>query len=553
MSLKDFQQLPLGFKTKFIFITGGVFSSLGKGILAASIGCILTDIGYNVAIQKWDPYLNIDPGTMSPYQHGEVFVTNDGSETDLDLGNYERFLRKEVNSFSSVTAGRIYNEVLTRERQGVCLGKTIQVIPDLTNRIQEKLFELVRQTNPDFVIVEVGGTVGDVESIPFLETIRQILGNNNFKNSCLVIHCAPLIYLKNTNEYKTKPLQHSIRTLGNFGIIANLLVIRSDKQIYADIIDKISFMCNVEKDHIFKNPDLENIYFLPEILFKQKIHKVILQHFNLTISENANIDKWLKFTNMIKLPHSQTIKVALVGKYTQLHDAYASVIESLKLAGYDLNLTVEIIWIDARTIKDNELIYQLEKCHGLLVPGGFGIDGTDAMIIAIKYAREHKMPFLGLCLGMQLACIEFAKNCLQLLDANTGEFASEFKSNNLIFHLLKKGEENFGGTLRLGNQKVTIKPNTKAAKIYNNDSILRRHRHRYEFNNKYVKQFEDHGFIFSGFCLEDHVHRQELFELKDHPFFMGCQYHPEFESKPLRSEGLFLEFLRAIKSLNEAL
>lgn len=535
-------------ETKFIFITGGVFSSLGKGVVAASIGCILTDLGYNVVNQKWDPYLNVDPGTMSPYQHGEVFVTVDGFETDLDLGNYERFLRKEVSNLSSVTAGKVYNELIVNERRGAYLGKTIQVIPDLTNIIKKKLWDLVNKTHAEFVIVEVGGTVGDIESIPFLEVIRQLIGEQSITKNVLVIHCAPLIFLKNTNEYKTKPLQHSIRTLSSCGIIADLLVVRSDAAINSSLITKISFMCNVNEKNIFKNPDLSSTYFLPEILFDQKIHHAIFRHFGLSNERKTNIDSWRKFTAMIKKPKQGVIKVGLVGKYTLLRDAYISIVESLKIASYELNLDVQINWIDARSVSKKSLYEQLDCCDGILVPGGFGNDGTKFMLLAIEYARIQKKPFLGICLGMQLACIEFTRNVLKLADANTSEFATNKKSNNLIFSTIDHADS-FGGTLRLGDWKVMIKANTRAYDIYKQKIIFRRHRHRYAFNDSYTKLFEDQGFIFSGQCISKTNKFKELFELNNHPFFMGCQYHPEFSSKPLKCEPLFREFLRAIFSV----
>ena len=538
--------MELNRKTKFIFVTGGVFSSLGKGLSAASVGSILTQLGLNVSAIKLDPYLNVDPGTMSPYQHGEVFVTKDGAETDLDLGHYERLLNKELTRGSSITAGTIYNRVIQNERQGKYLGKTIQVVPHVTDEIKKSVYCLANEINADVILIEIGGTVGDIESLPFIEAMRQIRWELPQENT-LVIHTVPVIELQTTNEMKTKPLQHSTHHLRNLGITPDFLFVRSKSSLPIEIKTKIAAMCSIRIEHIFSCIDVSNLYLLPEHLYEQKVHEEISKILNLKYQTCHLSEKWLSFTNSIVAKKTSLIKIALVGKYTEFKDAYMSLHESLKIASYHQNVDLHIEWINSVKINKKEMIEILKTVDGLVIPGGFDKRGIDGKLMAIKYARENNLPFLGICLGMQLACIEFARNVLKLESANSTEFDKTTPDN--IFDLITKTKVDVGGSLRLGNYSCSIKPNTLAAKLYQSDKVIRRHRHRYEFNNTYLKKFEQAGFQFSGFYSEKNL--QEIIEIPNHPFFIACQYHPEFNSNPYCPEPLFVGLIESAKKYHQ--
>ncbi|WP_036499452.1 CTP synthase [[Mycoplasma] testudinis] len=530
-------------KTKFIFMTGGVFSSLGKGLSAASVGSILSQLGLDVRALKLDPYLNVDPGTMSPYQHGEVFVTGDGAETDLDLGHYERFLNKELSKGSSITAGKIYNQVIQNERKGKYLGKTIQVVPHVTNQIKECIYNLANETNADVILIEIGGTVGDIESLPFLEAMRQICWELPRGNT-LAIHAVPVIELQTTNEVKTKPLQHSTQQLRNLGITPDFLFVRSKLPLSPEIKNKIASMCSIYIDHIFSCVDVSNVYLLPEFLYDQKVHVEIAKLMDLKFTRKQLSKEWLTFTKSIKATKKQKVKIALVGKYTELKDAYMSLYESLKIASYYQNVDLYVEWVNSSKVKPDELIKILKNMDGLVVPGGFDKRGIEGKLQAIEYARTHDLPFLGICLGMQLACVEFARNVLKLQDANSTEFDKNAKAN--IIDLITKRKVDVGGTLRLGNYHCSIKPNTLASRLYESKSVTRRHRHRYEFNNDYIKAFEKAGFVFSGTFVKNDL--QEIIEIPKHSFFIGCQYHPEFNSTPYTPEPLFMGLIESAKA-----
>lgn len=532
-------------KTKILIVTGGVFSSLGKGISSSSIGAMLKAIGYDVMIMKFDPYLNVDAGTMSPEQHGEVFVTHDGNETDLDIGNYERFLNINLPKESNVTAGKIYYEILKKERNGNFLGSTIQVVPHITTEIANKIINLSNKYESDFLIVEVGGTVGDIESIPFLEASRQL--HSKYKNSVLFIHIVPLINMLTLSEEKTKPIQHSIKELMSLGIFPNLLFVRSKNDLDEKVKQKISLTTGVDITDIFSLANLKNIYYLPEILKKQGVHIKILKHFNMKPSRYNDNKKWINFIDLIESKKEYKTKIAIIGKYTKDLDAYLSVITSLKLAAFYEKSEIKIDLIDSNKIT-KENLFNLKNYDGILVPGGFGNRGIEGKILAIQFARENNIPLLGICLGMQLACIEFARNVLNLSDANSYEF--DDKTKNPILKILdgKDKNKNLGGTLRLGNSECEIKKDTKAYDCYKSTKIVERHRHRYEFNLDYKNAFESFGFVFSGVhsTYKDLV---EIIEIKDHKFFIGCQFHPEFTTKTLSVNPLFLSFLNASKKL----
>ncbi|MGA0448007.1 MAG: CTP synthase [Candidatus Phytoplasma pyri] len=527
--------------TKFIFITGGVISSLGKGITAASIGQILKNRGLKIFIQKFDPYINIDPGTMSPYQHGEVFVTNDGSETDLDLGHYERFLDENLSKESSITTGKIYKEIINKERKGLFLGNTVQVIPHITDEIKKRLFIAAKFSKADILIVEVGGTVGDIESLPFLEAIRQMRYDCGY-NNVLYIHNTLIPYLPSINEIKTKPTQHSIKELRSLGIQAQILVLRSHCSISENIKKKISSLCDVKKEAIFESLDVNILYQMIINLSNQGIDNFILKHFQLEKKIlSLDLSCWKKLISRIE-NLKKNINIGLVGKYVQLHDAYLSIVEALKHAGYFYDVNINIKWIDAENINKKNVQIILEKCDGILVPGGFGSRATNGKLIAIKYARENNIPFFGICLGMQLAVIEYARNVLNLKNADSTEI-NEKTSEPVIKP--KIDSLNLGGTLRLGLYKCNLKLNSKIFNIYQNEIIYERHRHRYEMNSKYIKLFEkNENFIISGFYNKENL--PEIIELKNHIWFIGVQFHPEFLSRPLRPHPLFKNFIQTI-------
>ena len=528
--------------TKYVFVTGGVVSGLGKGITASSLALLLKSRGYKVFMQKFDPYINVDPGTMNPIQHGEVFVTYDGCETDLDLGHYERFIDEELNYTSNITNGKIFKSVIEKERRGDYLGATVQMVPHVTNEIKNKVYEAGTVTGADIVITEIGGTVGDIESQSMIEALRQIQYEKGTENTFFV-HCTLIPYIYGSNELKTKPTQNSVRDLRNMGIRPDALVCRAPFETGENIKKKLSLFCSVQVENVIDSIDVKNIYEIPINYHKQGFDEIVLKQFNLPIKK-ANLKYWedlIKTVDNLK----NEIEIALVGKYVELHDAYISVAEALKHAGYKYNTKVNINWIDSEDLEsDNVNLKEIFKnSKGILVPGGFGTRGTDGKIKAINYARTNKIPFLGICLGMQLAVIEFAQNVLKLEDATSTEFDPMCKNPVIDLMADQKAVSNMGGTLRLGNYECTLVPNTLASKIYKEDKILERHRHRYEFNNKYKEQLEAKGMVFSG--INEANNLVEIIELKDHPHFIASQFHPEFKSRPTRPHPLFDSFIKA--------
>ena len=528
--------------TKYVFVTGGVVSGLGKGITASSLALLLKARGYKVFMQKFDPYINVDPGTMNPIQHGEVFVTYDGCETDLDLGHYERFIDEELNYTSNITNGKIFKSVIEKERRGDYLGATVQMVPHVTNEIKNKVYEAGTVTGADIVITEIGGTVGDIESQSMIEALRQIQYEKGTENTFFV-HCTLIPYIYGSNELKTKPTQNSVRDLRNMGIRPDALVCRAPFETGEHIKKKLSLFCSVPEENVIDSIDVKNIYEIPTNYHKQGFDEIVLKQFNLPIKK-ANLKYWedlIKTVDNLK----NEIEIALVGKYVELHDAYISVAEALKHAGYKYNTKVNINWVDSETLEgDNVNLKEVFKnSKGILVPGGFGTRGTNGKIKAINYARTNKIPFLGICLGMQLAVIEFAQNVLKLEDATSTEFDPVCKNPVIDLMADQKAVSNMGGTLRLGNYECTLVPNTLASKIYKTDKILERHRHRYEFNNKYKNQLEEKGMIFSG--INEANNLVEIIELKDHPHFIASQFHPEFKSRPTRPHPLFDSFIKA--------
>ena len=528
--------------TKYVFVTGGVVSGLGKGITASSLALLLKSRGYKVFMQKFDPYINVDPGTMNPIQHGEVFVTYDGCETDLDLGHYERFIDEELNYTSNITSGKIYSSVIEKERRGDYLGATVQMVPHVTNEIKNKVYEAGNVTGADIVITEIGGTVGDIESQSMIEALRQIQYEKGTENTFFV-HCTLIPYIYGSNELKTKPTQNSVRDLRNMGIRPDALVCRAPFETGENIKKKLSLFCSVPTENVIDSVDVKNIYEIPINYYKQKFDEIVLKQFNLPIKK-ANLKYWedlIKTVDNLK----NEVEIALVGKYVELHDAYISVAEALKHAGYKYNTKININWIDSEDLEsDNVNLKEVFKnSKGILVPGGFGTRGTNGKIKAINYARTNKIPFLGICLGMQLAVIEFAQNVLKLEDATSTEFDPTCKNPVIDLMADQKSVSNMGGTLRLGNYECTLVPNTLASKIYKSDKILERHRHRYEFNNKYKEQLEAKGMVFSG--INEANNLVEIIELKDHPHFIASQFHPEFKSRPTRPHPLFDSFIKA--------
>ncbi|BAD04696.1 MAG: CTP synthase [Candidatus Phytoplasma asteris] len=526
-------------KTKFIFITGGVVSSLGKGITAASIGQILKNRGLKVSIQKLDPYINIDPGTMSPYQHGEVFVTDDGAETDLDLGHYERFLDENMSKKSNVTAGQIYQSVINKEREGKYLGKTVQVIPHITEEIKQKLIDVALFHKSDVVIVEIGGTVGDIESSPFLEAIRQVRFDFGYHN-VLYLHTTLVPYLKKAQEIKTKPTQHSVKELRALGIQPQILVLRSEVPINPETKNKIAALCDINPQAIFEALDVDILYQMILNLHHQGIDDFILQHFKLTNFSNADLQSWKQLITRIQNLEKKVV-IALVGKYIVLHDAYLSIIEALKHASYQYNCKLEIKWIDAEKVTPDNISSLLEDYDGILVPYGFGNRAIEGKILAINYARTNNIPFFGICLGMQLAVIEYARNVLHLQGANSLEVDEKTPHPVITKKIV---DSNLGGTLRLGSYPCHLKANTKSKAIYNQEIIYERHRHRFEMNPHYVALFEkNNDFVVSGINQEQKL--CEIVELKSHPWFIAVQFHPEFLSRPLKPHPLFKGFVEA--------
>lgn len=526
--------------TKYIFVTGGVVSSLGKGITAASLGRLLKNRGLTVTIQKFDPYINVDPGTMSPYQHGEVFVTDDGAETDLDLGHYERFVDINVTKFNNITTGKIYSTVLQKERRGDYLGGTVQVIPHITNEIKDRVFRAGQETNVDVVITEIGGTVGDIESLPFLEAIRQIKSDVG-RDNVMYIHCTLVPYIKAAGELKTKPTQHSVKELRSLGIQPNIIVLRTEMPMSEDMKDKIALFCDIEAKAVIECPDADTLYSIPLTLQEQHMDQIVLEHLKIQAPE-ADMTEWnalvKKVTNLSKMT-----TIALVGKYVELQDAYISVVEALKHAGYQFDADIDIRWINSEEVNEDNVKGILGEVDGILVPGGFGDRGIEGKILAIQFARENNIPFFGICLGMQLASIEFARNVLGYKDAHSAEI--EPNTAHPIIDLLpeQKDVEDLGGTLRLGLYPCKLTEGTKAFAAYDDEVIYERHRHRYEFNNHYRQEMEAAGFIFSGTSPDGRL--VEIIELKNHPWFLASQFHPEFTSRPTRPQPLFRDFVEA--------
>lgn len=525
--------------TKFIFVTGGVVSGLGKGITAASIGRLLKSRGLKVAAQKFDPYINVDPGTMSPYQHGEVFVTEDGLEADLDLGHYERFIDENLNKYSNRTAGKIYSTVLAKERKGEYLGETVQVIPHITNEIKNCVYSLAKTTEADVVITEIGGTVGDIESLPFLEAIRQISMEEG-RDNCLFVHVTLIPYISSSKEYKSKPTQHSVKQLQSLGITPTIIVARCDVKISDEIKDKIALFCNVKKDCVIENITLPILYQAPIMFEESNLSKIICRELKIKCGKQ-DLSEWNKMLKRAQnLKH--TVKVALVGKYVKLHDAYLSVVESLKHGGYENNTDIVIDWIDSEKLNNGNTESILCEADGIIIPGGFGHRGIEGKIFAVKYARENNIPFFGLCLGMHIACIEFARNVLNLKDADSGEFNPHTKHPIIDLMPNQKGVE-MGGTMRLGGYPCHIMDNTIMKRAYNKDVIVERHRHRYEFNNNYREQIEKGGMKISGLSPDGEL--VESVELPQNDFFVGVQFHPEFKSRPNFAHPLFKHFIEA--------
>ena len=524
--------------TKYIFITGGVVSSLGKGIVAASLGVLLKSKGMKVTIQKFDPYLNLDPGTMSPYQHGEVFVTEDGCETDLDLGHYERFIDLSLSRLNNVTSGMIFWEVLTKERRGDYLGNTVQIIPHVTNEIKGRIFK----EDFDVVITEIGGTVGDIESQPFLEAIRQF--QNERRADCAHVHLTLIPYLGHSGEFKTKPTQHSVKELRGLGIHPDVIVCRTMHALSFEIKQKIALFCDVPPECVISAQDADSIYEVPLMLEQERLDEVVVSRLGLPIRP-SQLQEWKSFVDTIKKQDIPSVKIALVGKYTSLSDSYLSVVEALKHAAAANECQVDIHWVEAEKIEEDGAQKHLSGVVGILIPGGFGNRGIEGKILAAQYARENNIPYLGLCLGMHIAAIEFARHVLKLPEAHSTEFNGQTADPVIDILADQRHIKKKGGTMRLGAYPCHVRPNTLLHKAYGTSEISERHRHRYEFNNAYRKQFESHGMIISGTAPDDSL--VEVIELKRNIFHLGCQYHPEFKSRPYKSHPLFKEFVRAAR------
>ncbi len=526
--------------TKYIFVTGGVVSGLGKGITAASLGRLLKARGLKVAAQKLDPYINVDPGTMSPYQHGEVFVTEDGAETDLDLGHYERFIDENLNKFSNLTTGKVYWNVLNKERRGEYLGQTVQVIPHITNEIKAFIYNVGKKTDADVVITEIGGTTGDIESQPFLEAIRQV-GLEVGKENALYIHVTLVPFLSGSDEHKSKPTQHSVKELQGMGIHPDIIVLRCDRPLEESIFKKIAMFCNVKPDCVLENRTVPVLYEAPVMLEKGRFSDIVCRELGIEAPE-PDLRDWNEMLENIRGMH-RTVTVGLVGKYVQLHDAYLSVAEALRHAGYRYGANVRIQWIDSEQITEENVAGVLGGCDGLLVPGGFGNRGIEGMITTARYARENGVPYLGICLGMQIAVIEFARHVCGFADANSGEFDEMSRHKVIDFMPDQSDEINKGGTLRLGAYPCRIAGGTRMAECYGAETISERHRHRYEFNNEYRAVMEEHGLVISGTSPDNHI--VETVEVPGHRFFVGVQFHPEFKSRPNKAHPLFSGLIKA--------
>ena len=535
--------------TRYIFVTGGVVSSLGKGLSSASLAYLLQSRGYKVRLRKLDPYLNVDPGTMSPFQHGEVFVTDDGAETDLDLGHYERFSGISSKKSDNITTGKIYSDVLKKERQGGYLGKTVQVIPHITDRIKD--FIKNDTSKEDFIICEIGGIVGDIESLPFIEAIRQF-SNDVGKKNALFIHLTLVPYLKASDEIKTKPTQHSVKELRSLGIQPDIIICRSERQIPLEHRKKISLFCNVHIQNVIQTVDVKTIYEAPISFNRENLDTQVLDYFKIKSKRKVNLNPWKKITKII-IKTKKSINIAIIGKYVDLKDAYKSLDEALTHGGIDNNLKVNLIRIDSEYLKISEIKNKLKGVSGILIPGGFGKRGTEGKIESIKYARQNKIPFLGICFGMQMAIIEFARNKMNIKRATSSEFESggvpivglitEWNKDGKI---IKGTKKDLGGTMRLGLYEAKLSENSLIKKIYKTKLIKERHRHRYEVNINYKDQFEKNGMLFSGLSLDNKL--PETIEIKNHPWFIGVQFHPEFKSRPLSPHPLFSSFIKAAKN-----
>jgi CTP synthase len=526
--------------TKYIFVTGGVVSSLGKGITAASLGRLLKNRGLKVTIQKFDPYINVDPGTMSPYQHGEVFVTDDGAETDLDLGHYERFIDINLSKNSNVTTGKIYSSVITKERRGEYLGGTVQVIPHITNEIKDRVFRAGKETGSDVVITEIGGTVGDIESLPFLEAIRQIKSDIG-RDNVMYIHVTLIPYIKAAGEVKTKPTQHSVKELRSIGIQPNVIVCRSEYALSEDMKKKIALFCDIDVNAVIECLDAPTLYEVPLNLREQGLDEIVVNHLKLS----TNPPEMTEWENLVKRVKSltKTTEIAIVGKYVALHDAYLSIVESLGHAGIGSDAEVKLRWVNAEDLTDENVAEQLKGVNGILVPGGFGDRGIEGKVTAIRYAREQNVPFFGICLGMQVAVIEYARNVAGLADANSSEInpATPYPVIDLLPE--QRDIEDLGGTMRLGLYPCKLLPGSLAEQAYADELVYERHRHRYEFNNEYREEIESAGLRISGTSPDGRL--VEMIELPGHPWFLAVQFHPEFTSRPNRPQPLFRDFIRA--------
>ena len=527
-------------KTKYIFVTGGVTSSLGKGIISASLAKLLQARGFSVTIQKLDPYINVDPGTLNPYEHGECYVTDDGAETDLDLGHYERFLNVATSQDNNVTTGKIYQSVINRERRGDYLGKTVQVIPHITNEIKEHVLELGKDDTYDVVITEIGGTVGDIESLPFIESIRQLKWDLGEK--VLFIHLTLIPYLSTSGELKTKPTQHSVKTLLEYGIQPDILVCRTEHHLADELRKKIALFCNVEQKCVIESIDAKSIYEVPLLMQQEKLDVVVCEKLKLEGNENYELKKWNKFLKNLFEP-KKSIDIALIGKYVELKDSYISIAESLIHAGAKNKTKVNINWIHSSKLEDEDIHQLLSKMNGIIVAPGFGSRAIEGKINAVKYARENNIPFLGICLGMQCAVVEFARNVIGLDGAHSTEINSD--TNHPVISMMEEQKKlkNLGGTMRLGAYDCHVKENSLLHDIYEKDVISERHRHRFEFNNDYIDDFEKHGIVFSGKNIKNNL--METIEYSQHPWFVGVQYHPEYKSTVVNPHPLFINFVKA--------
>lgn len=529
--------------TKYLFFTGGVVSSVGKGVTAAAIGLLLKERGFNVAVQKLDPYINVDPGTMSPYQHGEVYVLDDGAETDLDLGHYERFIDIRLSRVSNFTTGQVYAETIAKERRGDYLGGTIQVIPHITNEIKRRIGLAAKETGAEIMILEVGGTVGDIESQPFLEALRQ-LRNEVGRENCLFVHVTWLPIIGATGEIKTKPTQHSVAALRSIGISPNIIIARADQDVAQELCDKIALFCDVENEAVIPMKTANNLYEIPLLLEQLGVGDLLLKKLEMQARRKPDMRPWKKLASEIQ-KEKPIVRVALVGKYVELQDAYMSVREALKHAALANGVEVAIHWIHSADLEKEKSWNLIKESDAILVPGGFGSRGVEGKILAARYAREQKIPYLGLCLGMQVMCIEFARDALGLEDANSSEF--DHGTPHPVIDLMtdQRSITEMGGTMRLGLYPCELKAGTKAAAVYNASHVEERHRHRLEFNNHYRAEFEKHGMIFSGLSPDGRL--VEIVELKDHPYMVGSQFHPEFLSRPMKPHPLFVGLIKAAK------